>query len=155
MAAHEHPSFGVRWNRFCSSGFCCWVHKKVPAGKPETWITMEMNTNSVEVLSAELSPWQIHQNENFLWKHISWQEGDLGTDASLEPSIFKPWGNQIQSFTLNNISKPCSFCLWLPFPLSKNCWKLLKSLHFGWCSCFLIQVITLGIVTEKAPSASL
>lgn len=52
-------------------------------------ITMEMNTNLVRAFSAELCPWQIHQNENFLWKHISWQEEDLETDTSLEPRIFK------------------------------------------------------------------
>lgn len=113
------------------------------------WITMEMNTNLVRAFSAELSPWQIHQNENFLWKHISWQEEDLETDTSLEPRIFKLSYGEPDSDPCPEYHVQILLFLWLPFLLSKKIWKHLKSWHFRWSSCFLIQVIFLEILIEK------
>lgn len=84
MVTQEHREFGIRQNYFCSSRY-----KSASLETRNMWITMEMDTNLVRAFSTELSPWQIHQSENFLWENIRQHEEDLRTDTSLESKVFK------------------------------------------------------------------
>lgn len=122
MVTQEHHIFGTISVAVSTSGGCT---KIASMETRSMWITMEMNTNLVRAFSAELPPWQIHQNENFLWKHISWQEDYLRTDANLEPRIFKLsyGGTRFRSLPWISYPDPAFFSL-ASFPFK---WKILKA----------------------------